>query len=87
MTREEAVEQLKWYFECDDGISANHTIKQAVKVAIEALKPPERKKGKWTLDFKHNTCRCSECGHTFDGGFDLDNSDNFCRFCGADMRG
>ena len=43
--------------------------------------------GHWELDFAHNKMTCSECGHTFDGGFDLDSADNFCRHCGADMRG
>lgn len=46
-----------------------------------------REKGHWKLDFAHNKMTCSECGHTFDGGFDLDGADNFCRHCGADMRG
>ena len=48
---------------------------------------PEHPKGKWRLDFMHNTMTCSECGRTFDGGFDLDNADNFCRHCGSDNRG
>ena len=37
MTREEAIEQIKWYFEEDDGISAEDITKEAVYMAIEAL--------------------------------------------------
>lgn len=37
MTREEAIEQIKWYFEEDDGISAEDITKEAVDMAIEAL--------------------------------------------------
>ena len=37
MTREEAIEQIKWYFECDDGIAAEDITKQAIDMAIEAL--------------------------------------------------
>lgn len=48
---------------------------------------PERPKGHWIFDFAHNKMTCSKCGRTFTGGFDLDNADNFCRHCGADMRG
>lgn len=40
MTREEAIEQIKWYFEEDDGISAEDITKEAVDMAIEALSDP-----------------------------------------------
>lgn len=37
MTIEEATEQLKWYFECDDGTGSDSSMKKAYKVVIEAL--------------------------------------------------
>lgn len=37
MTIEEAIEQLKWYFECDDSTSSDSSMKKAYKVVIEAL--------------------------------------------------
>ena len=38
MTKKEAIERIKWYFEEDDGISAEDITKEAVDMAIEALK-------------------------------------------------
>lgn len=38
MTMEEAIEQIKWYFEEDDGISAEDITKKAVYMAIKALR-------------------------------------------------
>lgn len=37
MTKKEAIEQIKWYFEEDDGINAEDITKEAVNMAIEAL--------------------------------------------------
>ena len=45
----------------------------------------ERKKGKWKL-LKDGSAICSECGFTQQCAWDLDNWDNFCHHCGADMR-
>ena len=47
------------------------------------VKPVVR--GKWTLN-KDGSGTCSECGRTQKNCWDLDNWDNFCHFCGADMR-
>lgn len=37
MTREEAIKQIKWYFEMDDGIAADDATKRAINMAINAL--------------------------------------------------
>lgn len=37
MTREEAIEQLKWYFEYDNGLSADKETVEAYRMAIKAL--------------------------------------------------
>lgn len=37
------------------------------------------KRGCWT--------ECSECHHDFNDVYDLENSDNYCRHCGAKMDG
>ena len=41
--------------------------------------------GKWTLN-KDGSGTCSECGYIQPGCWDVDNWDNFCHHCGADMR-
>ena len=43
------------------------------------------KRGKWTLN-KDGSGTCSECGFVQSSCWDLDNWDNFCHHCGADMR-
>lgn len=43
------------------------------------------KRGKWTLN-KDGSGTCSECGRKQNSCWDLDGWDNFCHFCGADMR-
>ena len=40
----------------------------------------------WVLN-KDGSGTCSECGHKQMNCLDMDNQDNFCHFCGADMRG
>lgn len=56
----------------------------AYEMAIEALREPERKKGKWIIYvismLDGEGCRCSECG--FEGAPYWD----YCPNCGADMR-
>lgn len=37
MTTGEAIEQLEWYFKCDDGIASESVTKEAILMAIEAL--------------------------------------------------
>ena len=53
----------------------NSDYDQALKMAIDALKQLERKRGQW-IDLK-----CSICGQV-----DM-SKPNFCPNCGADMRG
>ena len=47
---------------------------------------PERKKGEWTFH-KDGSGTCSECGITQKAVWDMDNWQNYCGHCGADMRG
>ena len=42
--------------------------------------------GHWIYK-KSGRAECSVCHHDFVGVYDLDNSDNFCRHCGAKMDG
>ena len=61
----------------------------ALILAIEALKEPERKKGKWIILSSNEdsaVCKCSVCGEDFifyNGEF----FPNYCGDCGSDMRG
>ena len=53
MTREEAIKQIKWYFEEDDGGAAEDITKEAVRMAVEALE-------KQTTDVVE-VVRCKDC--------------------------
>jgi len=47
----------------------------------------ERKKGNWLIHKFGDDAKCSECGMTFRDVYDIENSDSFCRRCGAKMEG
>ena len=57
--------------------------KRLERIPAADVRPVRR--GKWTLN-KDGSGTCSECGRKQLGCWDLDNWDNFCHFCGADMR-
>lgn len=59
-------------------------LKSESSIPSADVKPVIR--GTWTLN-KDGSGTCSECGRTQSNCWDLDNWDNFCHFCGADMRG
>ena len=42
MTKVEAINQIRWYFEEDDGMAAEGITKEAVNMAIKALEEPSR---------------------------------------------
>lgn len=81
--REEAIKQLKWYFEKDDGTGADSSIKKAYEVAIKALKEEPRIKAKWVFGTTMNRgwMKCSNCcvSQTPCGTF------SYCPNCGAEM--
>ena len=96
MTREEIIESLENikyindYHRCREGI--------AIDKAIEALKEPERKCGRWIEKSKWQSGRwikwfeCSICGEKdYDAEMYEDmpftGLSNFCPNCGADMKG
>lgn len=86
MTREEAIEQIKWYFEEDGGISAEDITKDAIDMAIEALN--DRPHGEWIYDAEayplgnpYGHYDCDQCGES------VPNRTNFCPNCGALMGG
>ena len=49
---------------------------KAVKMAVDALKEPERKKGKW-IYYNPNGFKCSECG----GYLEIEVGDIKMKFC------
>ena len=87
MTREEAIADIKhavnWAKENDEKWCDNVEI-GSLELAIEALKQPEQKKGKWKGKpiAGYATVRCSVCNDVF-----LENAGrwNFCPNCGAKM--
>lgn len=58
---------------------------QRVLAGIQAADVRPVRRGKWTLN-KDGSGTCSECGRKQSGCWDLDDWDNFCHHCGADMR-
>ena len=92
MTKSEAIEQIKWYFEMDDGIAADDATKRAINMAINALE--DIPKGHWILsqsqdkedtDNGNYRFECSNCGcsDTHSKATEVP----YCWKCGADMRG
>lgn len=60
---------------------------EALRMAIAALKEPERKKGKWISELKDDgdsLLRCSICNYPVSYFW---GRTNFCPNCGTDMRG
>lgn len=80
-------EEFEWCHDCkeyDQEAHCCHRWTKVIRNTVEELRR-ERPKGKWTLNADHSAT-CSVCGHTQLNAWDVDNSDNFCHFCGADMR-
>lgn len=48
---------------------------------------PERRTGKWLIRRFGGDAQCSECGMYFRDAYDFENSDHYCRHCGAEMEG
>lgn len=87
MTREEAIDELEQrlstlkfvggsYVDCVNG--------EALEIAIEALKEPEQKKGKWIKN-EDGTWSCSFC-HSWIS-YDQHYYARYCLYCGAKMEG
>lgn len=96
MTREEAIEELeRLLLHWDDLENGKRSFrwysKDAVEVALSALRPVSREKverirGEWTFKpFYKGTSRgaieCQECKGAFEGSVEF----NFCPHCGAPM--
>ena len=84
-------EALYWGVVTDAGGGRWVPVQEAVLLElIEKAKAndPEslRPKGKWRLN-KDGSGTCSECHRIRNDVWDMDNWDNFCSHCGADMRG
>ena len=62
MTREEAIETLRANYpdKCYE------SLRNAVDIAIEALKAEPIKHGKWIWDKENDKMYCSECGYETD---------------------
>lgn len=89
MTIEEATERIKFLSDhaCNYYIGRENGV--ALEIALEALKQPERQKGKWidaTDTSGGDYYRCSECGTYIEKMyFANDYMVNFCPNCGAKM--
>ena len=85
MTNENAINILRHLSQPRTSKAAFNAFRQAIEMAIEALKEPKRIRGKWNrLDM--DTFNCNKCGATF-----VLNQGNekmhFCPNCGAIMIG
>lgn len=56
-------------------------------VQIQQTIEQERKTGWWLIREGISDAQCSECKMYFRDVYDMDNSDAFCRHCGAKMEG
>ena len=96
ISREEAIERLKdmrdeaqgWndtLFTVSGKLAHSFEVDvQSLDMAIEALSQPERPKGRWEWDVDYDAPKCSHCGEHEE---QWDDPGDFCRRCGADMRG
>ena len=48
---------------------------------------PERKTATWLIHGWGDDAKCSNCGRFFKDAYDMDNYDQYCRHCGARMKG
>ena len=69
--------------ECAKLDPAENTFSEAADAIADLQR---RKRGKWILH-KDGSATCSECHYWQNSIWDLDNQQNFCGVCGADMRG
>ena len=83
---------------CEDAVSREAAIDAALSAFSRGLLAspdirklpsvqPERKTGRWLIREGISDAQCSECGMYFNDVYDMDNSDAFCRHCGAKMEG
>ena len=85
VAKEKVLDEIDEWIE--DGNENNLALLYARKY-INLLTPADVRPvvhGRWTLN-KDGSGTCSECGHKQYNCYDVDNWDNFCHFCGADMR-
>lgn len=63
-------------------------LNESLDMAIEALRQPERKKGKWVNNI-HDIPICNQCGYMtpYDRAIDDYEYGNYCPKCGAKMEG
>ena len=87
MDRKEVIEILKRNKPTSDPRRCGIELREAVDMAIEALRESERKKGKWISELKEDgdsLLRCSICNYPVSYFW---GRTNFCPECGADLRG
>ena len=82
ISRQAAIELLRMAL--DDSWEPDYASDRMGDIPAADVRPVVR--GKWTLN-KDGSGTCSECGFVQNSCWDLDNWDNFCHHCGADMRG
>lgn len=95
MTKEEAIEIINNYFfytvlpRINRKVVNQRKLEEAIKMAIEALKQPEQKKGKWKVDWDWGIATCTNCNHDLDAdiGYLLGSEMKYCPLCGAEMEG
>lgn len=80
MTRDEAIVYIAIEEAYIEDIPGSDNTVKALEMAIEALKQPERKKGRWVSYLKEGLkWKCSECGSRFTTPF------HYCPHCAAEM--
>ena len=88
MNREEAIKRIRdfgLYHAIEDLPFSTKTV-EAFEMAIQALKEPERKRGKWIDQYQDGDWHCSCCGAIVEKEEQILHNWYFCYHCGADMR-
>ena len=75
--------------ECDVNTSIRQAFEKGFRIGVKRgpSAEPERKTGWWLIREGISDAQCSECKMYFKDVYDMDNSDAFCRHCGAKMEG
>lgn len=76
-------------FDAWEAAELDHHIPKILRDRLKVIPPaqPERKTGVWLIYKFGSDAQCSECKTFFSDVYDMENSDNYCRHCGAKMEG
>ena len=87
MDFDKKLRKINWYQYPHTEYECRGVDEAIVKIENVPSAQPERKTGRWLIREGISDAQCSECKMYFRDVYDMDNSDAFCRHCGAKMEG